>query len=454
MLINREIWPKVLLLNKQDGKYKMRVVFTVAALNGFHGSVIHVFEWAQFLVHEGHEVTVITGTYKEEIVKLFNRSHIDVRHINDNLQNNRWDCGFAYHFPFITKLLHNGVVFRKLIIGCLSSFELLETPPFFWKDCNLVVTMSAEAKDHICSRYSIPHSKVCVIENGIPSSFFNSYKEDVSEKIRYVGVVSNHIPEEIYSLRKSLEGVADVKFIGVNGDFCEFVTPELLKKFDVIITIGKTVQYCLGLGIPVYEYDHFGGNGYITTYNFYTERRFNFSGRPNKRKLTADIIIKELFVRYGEALCYREELSNLARNNFCFERKLRRVLQDVFKNKTRPISLDIICGQELQFDHDLAFANYFSHLHSIINSHEEEKRELETLKISNECLKREVLSLENSLKLSIDENKKLMLDISKVHEKNMNKIHRRIGRFINNRFYYARCSGIFKSFFRMSADKK
>ncbi len=314
--------------------------------------------------------------------------------------------------------------------------------------------MSAEAKDHICSRYSIPHSKVCVIENGIPSSFFNSYKEDVSEKIRYVGVVSNHIPEEIYSLRKSLEGVADVKFIGVNGDFCEFVTPELLKKFDVIITIGKTVQYCLGLGIPVYEYDHFGGNGYITTYNFYTERRFNFSGRPNKRKLTADIIIKELFVRYGEALCYREELSNLARNNFCFEIKLRRVLQDVFKNKTRPISLDIICGQELQFDHDLAFANYFSHLHSIINSHEEEKRELETLKISNECLKREVLSLENSLKLSIDENKKLMLDISKVHEKNMNKIHRRIGRFINNRFYYARCSGIFKSFFRMSADKK
>ena len=423
----------------------MRVVFTVAALNGFHGSVIHVFEWAQFLVHEGYEVTVITGTYKTEIVKLFNRSHIDVRHINDDLQDNRWDCGFAYHFPFITKLLHKGAVFRKLIIGCLSSFELLEAPPFFWNDCNLVVTMSAEAKDHICSRYLIPYSKVCVIENGIPSSFFDSYKEEVSKSIRYIGVVSNHIPEEISLLRKDLEGVVDVKFIGVNGDLCEFVTPELLKKFDVIITIGKTVQYCLGLGIPVYEYDHFGGNGYITTNNFYTERRFNFSGRPTKRKLTTEMIVKELFSRYDEALCHREELSDLARNNFCFEIKLRQVLIDVFKNITRPISIDTICGQELQVDHDLAFANYFSYLHSIINAHEEERRELEALKVSNECLRREVLSLENSLTWSVNENKKIIQEINKVHEKNRNKIHRRIGRLIKSGFSVTSRLSVFKS---------
>lgn len=246
----------------------MKILLTVAALDGFHGSVIHVLEWASFFRSEGHDVTVVTGIYRTEVKELFHKNNIVVSKVDDAIDLYGWSLGISYHFPIITKLLQKGVEFQKLIAGCLSSFELLESPPCFWEKCNLIVTMSLEAKQRICDRYAIPFSKVVVIENGIPKHFFRSYKEETSKNIQHIGVVSNHIPCEIYELKKYLKGLAKVHFIGMHGDVCELVTPEMLKKFDVIITIGKTVQYCLGLGIPVYEYDHFGGNGYITQDNF------------------------------------------------------------------------------------------------------------------------------------------------------------------------------------------
>lgn len=36
------------------------------------------------------------------------------------------------------------------------------------------------------------------------------------------------------------------------------ITLEILSQYDVAITIGKTVQYCLVMGVPVYVYDKFG----------------------------------------------------------------------------------------------------------------------------------------------------------------------------------------------------
>ena len=59
------------------------------------------------------------------------------------------------------------------------------------------------------------------------------------------------------------------------------ITPDLLLKFDLILTIGKTVQYGLVLGIPVYNYDHFGGDGYITLQNIDFESNYGFTGKPN-----------------------------------------------------------------------------------------------------------------------------------------------------------------------------
>lgn len=90
------------------------------------------------------------------------------------------------------------------------------------------------------------------------------------------------------------------------------ITPEILSKYDVITTIGKTVQYALALGIPVYEYDHFGGDGYITKDNVNLEEMYNFSGRATRRKLTGAEICDEIITRYEFALQHVKYLMSYA----------------------------------------------------------------------------------------------------------------------------------------------
>jgi hypothetical protein len=54
---------------------------------------------------------------------------------------------------------------------------------------------------------------------------------------------------------------------------------ELLDHYDCVISIGKTVQYCLVQGIPVFLYDRFGGPGYLNESNYELAEYYNFSGR-------------------------------------------------------------------------------------------------------------------------------------------------------------------------------
>ncbi|EFQ83114.1 hypothetical protein HMPREF0063_12323 [Aeromicrobium marinum DSM 15272] len=75
-------------------------------------------------------------------------------------------------------------------------------------------------------------------------------------------VVSNHVTPEVEEAKALLrdKGLEVVHF-GSGQDEYALVTAEVLDRFDVVVTIGKTVQYCLVAGRPVYVYDHFGGQG-------------------------------------------------------------------------------------------------------------------------------------------------------------------------------------------------
>ena len=67
----------------------------------------------------------------------------------------------------------------------------------------------------------------------------------------------------------------------------ELVTPELIQKYDVVLTIGKTVQYALLGNKVVYCYDHFGGMGYLSLKNYEIARYHNFQegGGREKRQI-------------------------------------------------------------------------------------------------------------------------------------------------------------------------
>lgn len=57
--------------------------------------------------------------------------------------------------------------------------------------------------------------------------------------------------------------------------------------YDSVISIGKTVQYCLASHISVFCYDHFGEPGYISRNNYDKARHHNFSGRGFSRHTKA-----------------------------------------------------------------------------------------------------------------------------------------------------------------------
>ena len=61
-----------------------------------------------------------------------------------------------------------------------------------------------------------------------------------------------------------------------------------------MITIGKTVQYCLLSATPVFVYDYLGGFGYLDASNI-ERARYAISQDVVVRKLSAEEIASTLF---------------------------------------------------------------------------------------------------------------------------------------------------------------
>lgn len=118
-----------------------KILFSVAYLDGFHGSVIHVAELSSYLASQGWDVTVVSIYIdKDKIQNLFDggivlKTVLEVR-------NEEFDIIWAYHFPLIGALFANGVSCERLVFGSLSCNEKLETPPVFCKSCSVLHAVS------------------------------------------------------------------------------------------------------------------------------------------------------------------------------------------------------------------------------------------------------------------------------------------------------------------------
>lgn len=388
----------------------MKILFTVAFLDGLHGSVIHVKEWAKVLKDLGHDVTVATLYYEDWIRDAFAEDGIAVIWVLDYQPEHAWDIVFAYHFPILGTLFRRGLETNKLVLGSLSGFETLESLPLYWKYSNAIVVMSEEVKSNHYKNFDIPSESMMVIENGFDEQF-HQFKESLPIKPKRIGVISNHPPEEIISLRKISN--IPVEIIGSHGncDYATFITPDFLMKYDVIITIGKTVQYAMALGIPVFEYDHFGGVGYITLDNFEDEKHTNFSGRFTQRKISADKILAELEAGYSDACHERVALRELSIKLFTLTPRLINLLNIVDNsenfNQLKMVS-DLGGALTLEWAHNEAFCRWLTAF----------KYDLRNQKIQIESLNKDKLSLELSNKSLELSNKSLNEESILLHSRN------------------------------------
>lgn len=214
---------------------------------------------------------------------------------------------------------------------------------------------SEEARAHFIE-LGLPRSKTYLFHNAAPPRFWRPERE-YSPELKRVLLVSNHLPDELLELKRELlgRGLA-VTHMGRNGDDYGRLGPKVLQGVDVVISIGKTVQYCLASRTPIFVYDHFGGPGYLTEENYEQAAWYNFSGRCCQRKLCSAALADELIEGYSSAVKFIQELPDPQRGRFRLRPKLLKLLERISESPSNVERLRALEPHRLSMRHEQALA--------------------------------------------------------------------------------------------------
>lgn len=264
------------------------------------GSEILVLELCESLRRRGAEVVVYANHWGQTLWDRFREIGAETTDDPSAIR--------LFDFDFVWIQHHTGALFdltiderscpsTKVVFAHLSPYEPLESPGFVLEStiADLSLCNSEETRDTLLDS-RLERDDTRLFPNPAPDAFFEHARTEWASRLRNVVVVSNHRPDELaaaLTILRTEHGVTSDVF-GVDGGIFERITPEILARYDAIITIGKTVQYGLASRIPVFCYDRFGGPGYLSDESFDCARRFNFSGRCTNRTLEAAVIAAEL----------------------------------------------------------------------------------------------------------------------------------------------------------------
>lgn len=307
----------------------MYVLFTGYYFDGFHGSMLHICEMAEYFSQNGFKCYCASVVVNDSIVKYCEKRNLIVLKANEVPIDIKYEYVFSYHFPILPYLISRGLKYKKIIIGCLSSFHPLELPLDVCSDCTLLTVVSEEAKQNLL-RHSISPINIFLLKNFIPKQFSEAVFH-TSSNIKKIAVVSNHPPSEILELPNFFSNIS-VDFWGNGQKHYSAITPKILSQYDVVISIGKTVQYCLGMGIPVFVYDYMGGNGYVKPETLDKEEYFNFSGRSSRRKLAGNFLASEIINNYHQACKNVTFLKKIAIERYSIDINMKKLLSIINKS--------------------------------------------------------------------------------------------------------------------------
>lgn len=284
----------------------------------FAGSEIATLEIARALQELGYIVTLAALEVRPPFQAELDDSLIDYVDLSkQKIERKSFDLVWVTHYVVAYYLFAGMEILAKnKVFSSLSFFEPLETPPLPSVRFSTYLVNSHENFLHFINAYPDLKSHVKVFPNTAPTEFVSTFKDVCDAEINSVCIVSNHVPTEVMELTELLRNNGiKVDLIGIKGNKIR-VTPELLCKYSFVISIGKTVQYCLVTGIPIFCYDHFGGPGWITLTSIDVAEHHNFSGRCNPVKKNANEIFEDIYAGYSEVLKQRVALSKIARERF------------------------------------------------------------------------------------------------------------------------------------------
>lgn len=307
----------------------MKFLITNLFINSFTGSEINALSLSEALVKLGHEVVVGTFEIKNPMAGVFDNKHIPVINLlSEDVDNFNYDVIWGHHFPTMDHVvLKKNWESCRLLFSSLSYIMPVEAPPAFHEDIPLILSYSPVNTEVMISN-GISPTKIHYFPNYADESFFCSAPSN-SEKLKKVLIVSNHPPLELMEfMEHARDKGLTVDLVGWTGE-PKLVDVNLLAEYDLVITIGKTVIYCFAAQVPVYCYDHFGGQGYITEDNFEYSLRNNFSGKGFDRHLTSQEILDDVLAGYHSAVSRLEYLHEICKDRLNLGKNLAIVLEKI-----------------------------------------------------------------------------------------------------------------------------
>lgn len=307
----------------------LRALITQSTFANIGGSEVQAFELAQYLQSQKCTVTLYAWSAGWPMRDLIQKAGIDLVVAQDSraqeLLASEFDFVWVQHEVMPASLLRSFAddeVSPVVVFSHMSPYKEVHIERPYTYDlenavADLVVCNSRGTQDSL--RDLLPENdRIALYPNPVPLEFTNA-RSRTSWKLHRILMVSNHPPEELENAIRILRTqgyVVDTLSDALGGDSPAITSADKLAEYDCVITIGKTVQYCLVQGVPVFVYDRFGGPGYLNENNYEIAKYYNFSGRnhddsfslgeamrnANVNRLSSEDIASLLISGYDEAV--------------------------------------------------------------------------------------------------------------------------------------------------------
>jgi len=302
----------------------------------YAGAELTVLELAEELVSRGWECVIKATVVGAPLSYRAFSGQIDVSAFSENVAVGDYDIVWCQHGT-IANIDYYSLVqqaYRPFIISAhLSPYMALEKilHPYTSELADLVVANSVETAKSLPAWLK---SEVVVNNNPAPQKFFR--ERNYRSAIENVLCISNHLPGELAHVLLHFERnlKINVSYIGIGAE-CRRVHPSDVIAADAVVSIGKSVQYALASRTPVYVYDHFGGDGWVTPHNICDQALYNFSGRPRTRRLTSGEIFEEISQNYAETVRTTAEISDAHLDKF----RLSAFVDNIIMRSAQPRSV-------------------------------------------------------------------------------------------------------------------
>lgn len=307
-----------------------KILITQPIIRSINGSTIVSLELALALKNQGAEVTIYTCDYHNPAKAFFEKNHFKVDVASSNPQYKLQDFDYIWVHSQIIPISILNQLAQKLpaklpafIFLHMSGMDWIpDEKPWIYDLENRLSSLSL----FICEEVKSVNTPL--LSKSVPKAFFrNPAPTEYQTRTKKPGnalknllIVSSHPPKEVLEAKKILatKHNINVTVLGEDQETYELFTKKMLEKYDAILTIAKTVQYCLVSGTPVYVYDAYGGGpGWINEKNFENAKIRNFSGYQNDtypnyeggvfHRKTAQTIVNEILNGYADSLSYHQK---------------------------------------------------------------------------------------------------------------------------------------------------